>query len=163
MQFAPMLCPVCEGEVTGNEMVISEPEADGFMVAPGVWEYLAPSLEAFVTQPCGHRLAAQDWIIHFQADPPTHAFYPVHHCEEPDDAHQQLPDGFSVCPGSDVPHPLSDAAVSLGWWAVEDRWHEHKWRPVPAGTEGAVPDANRVAHERPNWVRSLPAEYQPMM
>jgi len=161
MQFTPMPCPVCDKEVTGNEMVIAEPE--DAMIAPGVWEHPAPYLEAFVTQPCGHRLLTQDWIIFFQTNPPMNAFYPVHHCEQPDDAHQQLPNGFAVCPGSDVPHPLSDAAVSLGWWAVEDAEHERKWCPVPAGADGAVPDANRVARERPKWVKSLPAEYQPML
>lgn len=159
MHPAPMLCPVCDEEVTGNEMVIAEPEE--VMIAPGVVEYPAPYLEAFVTQPCGHRLLARDWIIFFKTSPPMHAFYPVHHCEQPDDAHQMLPNGFSVCPGSDMPHPLADAAVALGWWAVEDPEHENKWRPVPAETAGAVPDANRVVREHRNWVKSLPREYRP--
>lgn len=161
MQFAPMLCPVCDEEVTGNEMVISESEE--VMIEPGVWDYPAPFLEAFVTQPCGHRLLAKDWVIFFQTNPPMNAFYPVHYCEQPDVAHQQLSNGFSVCPGSDTPHPLADAAVALGWWAVEDPEHENKWRAVPAGSAGAVPDANRVALERQNWVKSLPTEYQPKL
>lgn len=159
MRFAPMPCPACDGQVNSHELVITEPEE--VMVAPGVWDYPAPYVEAFVTEPCNHRLLTRDWEIVFLRNPPMNGFRPVHRCKQPEHAHHLLSDGFSVCPGSDLPHPLADAAVSLGWWAVEDPEHEHKWRPVPVGAEGAVPDANRVACEHPNWVKSLPAEYQP--
>ena len=159
--FGPAVCPACDQTVYGYEPVISEP-GEATEIEPGVFDYGEATLTAILVQSCRCQLDTEGWMFYFQATPPTIGFRPVHHCEEADYVHGHR-DGFSVCPGSDVPHPLSDAAVSLGWWAVEDPEHEHKWRPVPAGSEGAIPDANRVARERPNWVRSLPVEYQPTM
>jgi hypothetical protein len=159
--FGPAVCPACDHAADGYEPVISEP-GEPAEIAPGVFDYGESTLTALAVQPCGCELDMEGWMFYFQVAPPVNGFRPVHRCGESEDAHEHR-DGFYVCPGSDVPHPLADAAVSLGWWAVEDPEHEHKWRPVPEGTDGAAPDANRVARERPNWVGSLPAEYQPLM
>lgn len=159
--FGPAVCPACDQAADGYEPVISEP-GEPIEIAPGVLDYGQPVLTALAVQPCGCALDTESWMFYFQTTPPMNGFHPIHHCNESEYAHEHR-HGFLVCPGSDVPHPLADAAVSLGWWAVEDPEHEHKWRPVPAGTDGAAPDANRVTRERPNWVRLLPAEYQPVM